>query len=84
MLTQKRLTRNRRVKEHDRPFLQLITGYFQKVAANLDVSVTAGYKMAALAVVFSDSDSDSLFTKFYNKEASLESRKHTNISKQQH
>ena len=54
------------------------------VAANLDVSVTAGYKMAALAVVFSDSDSDSLFTKFYNKEASLESRKHTNISKQQH
>ena len=74
MLTQKRLTRNQRVKEHDRPFLQLIAGYFQMVAANLDVSVTAGHKMAALAVVFSSSDSDSLFTRFYNKESQSRKR----------
>ena len=54
------------------------------VAANLDVSVTDGYKMAALAVVFSDSDSDSLFTKFYNKESVSKSGKHTNISKRRY
>ena len=50
MLTQKRLTRNQRVKRST-TIRQLIAGYFQMVA-NLDISVTAGHKMAALAVVF--------------------------------
>ena len=33
---------------------------------------------------FSGLASDSLFTKFYNKEGALKSGKHVNVSKQQH